>query len=109
MRSYLLPAAALSIAMAISTSRAEDFHGIPCEGDDCSRPEAGYRWAQEREITEEAQCQRSPQDFYDGCVSWAREYRSGYGRARSDDVRDASECDGTDAEILGCQDYVEER
>jgi hypothetical protein len=106
---FLLLAAVLSIPLSISDARAQEFHGIPCGGGDCSHHEAGYRWAQEREITREAQCERSPQEFHEGCVAWAREYRSGFERARNDDVRDASECDGTDAENSGCEDYVEER
>ena len=109
MRRFLVLAAALGIAVAISSSRAEDFHGFPCDGDDCSTLEAGYQWAKEQEITAEAECRQGPPPLYNGCIAWAREYRCGYARARHDDVRDESECDGTDAEIVGCQDYVEER
>src|SRR5438309_7973768 len=108
MRPFLVLAAAFGTALVISSSRAEDFHGVPCSGGDCDTIESGYHWAQEREIVAEADCQRTPHPFYSGCVAWAREYRSGLNRARQNDLRDASECDGTDAEILGCQDYVEE-
>ena len=94
--------------MCISDTRAQEFHGVPCRGD-CSGHEAGYAWARQRDITREGQCERtSSESFYEGCIAWAREYRFGYERARSDDVRDSSECDGTDAEMLGCEDYVDD-
>src|SRR4030081_1804002 len=89
------------LALCTCDVSAQEFHGFSCPGD-CGGHEAGYAWAREREVTREAQCQRSSVAFYEGCAAWAREYRSGYDRARTDDVRDASECDGTDAEISGC-------
>jgi hypothetical protein len=74
MRRYLLLTAVLGIALSISDGRAQDFHGIPCEGGDCSSSEAGYRWAQQKDITRETQCQQSPEALYGGCLAWAREH-----------------------------------
>jgi hypothetical protein len=92
--------------LCASDTRAQEFHGVPCRGD-CSGH--GYAWARQRDITREAQCERASEDFYEGCIAWSREYRFGYESARRDEVRDSSDCGGTVAEILGCEDYVEER
>ncbi len=61
MRPYLLTTAVLGIvAMALSATRAEEIHGITCDGDECIALESGYQWALEQEVTAETECRRSP-------------------------------------------------
>ena len=53
-------------------SHAEDFHGYPCtEG--CSGHEAGYKWAEENDITDPDDCKGDSKSFIEGCQAWAEE------------------------------------
>jgi hypothetical protein len=52
--------------------------GLTFRGDDCtvdcSGHEAGYRWAEEHDITDEEMCGGNSESFIEGCQAYAREH-----------------------------------
>jgi len=50
----------------------QTFHGYPCTVD-CSGHEAGYEWAEEKEITDPDDCGGNSQSFIEGYQSYAEE------------------------------------
>lgn len=65
------------------------FHGDECT-DDCSGHEAGYEWAERRDITDPDDCGGNSQSFVEGCRSWAEEQDD---QGDSDVLDDEVECD----------------
>lgn len=43
---------------------------------DCSGHEAGYKWADENEITDPADCEGNSQSFIEGCEAYAEAYQA---------------------------------
>lgn len=52
----------------------EDIHGSADCTEDCSGHEAGYKWAQEHDITDESECGGNSQSFIEGCEAYARDH-----------------------------------
>src|ERR1700674_5874785 len=50
----------------------EYFHGYPCTVD-CSGHEAGYQWASDRGIVDEADCTGNSDSFIEGCKAYVEE------------------------------------
>jgi hypothetical protein len=51
---------------------ARNFHGYPCTRD-CSGHEAGYAWAQHKDIRDPSFCSGKSNSFIEGCQSAAEE------------------------------------
>jgi hypothetical protein len=75
MRTYMvLFVVVLSLAMG-ATARAQGrtYGGFECT-DDCSGHAAGYKWANEHNIEDEANCPESnSQSFHEGCIAYTQE------------------------------------
>lgn len=54
------------------SDQAETFHGHGCT-DDCSGHEAGYKWAEEKGITDPDDCGGKSRSFIEGCHAWAED------------------------------------
>ena len=65
-------------------SAQEDFYGYPCT-QDCSGHEAGYNWADEHGVTDEADCNGSSSSFNEGCQAYVEENAGSSDEERSDD------------------------
>lgn len=52
----------------------EEFHGYPCIGD-CSGHEAGYQWAEEKDINDPDNCGGNSDSFVEGCKIYAEEHQ----------------------------------
>lgn len=48
------------------------FHGYECT-DDCSGHEAGYEWAEDNDIADEADCDGNSNSFNEGCQAYVEE------------------------------------
>jgi hypothetical protein len=48
------------------------FHGRACLGD-CSGHEAGYQWAEDRDIDDVDDCTGYSQSFIEGCIAYVEE------------------------------------
>jgi hypothetical protein len=54
-------------------AEARTFGGYQCP-DDCSEHEAGYRWADERDIISTDECPKAKSEpFYQGCIAFVRD------------------------------------
>jgi len=60
-------------AYETDSSRSLQFHGQSCTVD-CSGHEAGYRWAEDHDITDPEDCGGNSQSFIKRCQSYAREH-----------------------------------
>jgi len=49
-----------------------DFKGYPCTID-CSGHEAGYKWAEEKDIDDPDDCGGNSESFIEGCQAYAKE------------------------------------
>lgn len=56
----------------VPTSPPLTFYGDPCTID-CSGHEAGYAWAEDKEIEDPDDCDGNSQSFIEGCESYAEE------------------------------------
>jgi len=63
-----------ALALNVNTqSLAATFGGYDCT-DDCSGHAAGYKWAEEHNITEEQYCpEGDSQSFHEGCIVYTRD------------------------------------
>ena len=62
-----------NLVLAISfPALAQTFHGYPCT-QDCSGHEAGYRWAERKDITSEFDCGSDSNSFKEGCRAYVEE------------------------------------
>jgi hypothetical protein len=61
-----------SLALVCSHASAGDFKGYPCT-EDCSGHEAGYEWAERKDIDEESDCSGNSQSFIEGCQAYVEE------------------------------------
>jgi len=57
------------------TSYQDNFGNLDCT-QDCSGHDAGYEWAQDNEIEDEADCGGNSWSFEDGCRAYAEELES---------------------------------
>ena len=75
MRAYLI-GCTLFFAFAVGEAApAEDrtYGGFECT-DDCSGHAAGYKWAKERDIDDEANCPKgNSQSFQEGCIAYTED------------------------------------
>jgi hypothetical protein len=55
--------------------------------DDCSGHEAGYKWAEDKEITDPDDCGGDSNSFREGCVAYAEAYQQAKEEA-ADEARD---------------------
>lgn len=55
-----------------SDGNADTFRGYDCT-DDCSGHEAGYKWAEENDITDEYDCDGNSNSFNEGCQAYIEE------------------------------------
>lgn len=55
-----------------SSSSDSEFHGYDCT-QDCSGHEAGYRWAEEHDLTDEDDCDGKSESFIEGCKAYVQE------------------------------------
>lgn len=60
------------------------FRGYECQGD-CEGHEAGFQWAEENDIRDEAECGGNSESFREGCVAWTED------NAPAEDPYDQSE------------------
>lgn len=65
-------AIALALSLLASTSSAREFNGYPCTHD-CSGHEAGYDWAQRKDVTDPDSCRGTSNSFIEGCRAAAEE------------------------------------
>jgi len=68
----------------VATLPDNTFHGYDCAVD-CSGHEAGYRWAEEHNITDEEDCGGNSQSFIEGCKAYAEEQSGDDNSDRSSD------------------------
>jgi hypothetical protein len=65
-------------ALLVTEAAARTFGGYECTVD-CSGHKAGYEWAEEKGITDEAECEqildKSPNrtSFYEGCMAYVED------------------------------------
>jgi len=57
---------------AHGVSPARSFHGDPCT-EDCSGHQAGYDWAEQKDIDDEDDCDTPSESFNEGCKSYVEE------------------------------------
>lgn len=53
-------------------SGGSTFNGYDCT-DDCSGHEAGYEWAEDKDIYDESDCGGNSNSFIEGCLSYVEE------------------------------------
>lgn len=53
--------------------------------DDCSGHDAGYRWAEENEVTDASDCSGNSQSFVEGCEAYAEAYEEAKQEALDDE------------------------
>lgn len=56
----------ICVSLSINTAFAGTYEGYECT-EDCSGHRAGYEWAQENDINEEADCVGKSYSFEEGC------------------------------------------
>lgn len=63
--------AAVLLVLIVSSANASagTFGGYECT-DDCSGHQAGYEWAEQNDINDEAACDTPAQSFNEGCQSY---------------------------------------
>lgn len=61
-----------SILKSLNKQAALQFHGYGCTND-CSGHQAGYRWAERKNIEEEDDCTGKSQSFIEGCMAYVEE------------------------------------
>lgn len=74
---------AAAAAMA-GTTYADQGRPYGCT-DDCSGHDAGYEWAEEREITDPDDCGGNSQSFIEGCEAYAEAYQEEHSEASEDE------------------------
>lgn len=82
----------LLVVIALSTNvRAEDyFNGYPCI-EDCSGHEAGYKWAEQKDISDPDGCGGNSQSFIEGCRSYVEQQASDQQEDNEDSDTDNSD------------------
>ena len=82
----------LALSALPATSASQDFYGYPCT-QDCSGHEAGYAWAERKDITDPDDCGGNSQSFIEGCRAYAEEQQDE--QADDDcDEDDPEDCEG---------------
>lgn len=74
MQTWKLISAIATLTFAIS-AQANSFGGYQCIGD-CSGHQAGFDWAEQNQIDDEASCSTSSNSFNEGCVSFVQDTAS---------------------------------
>jgi hypothetical protein len=69
-------------ASADSDTPYQDAHGDEGCTEDCSGHDAGYRWARDNNITDEADCTGDSDSFIEGCEAYVQDHE---GEDHSDD------------------------
>lgn len=64
--------AATLLLSAPTLALCQDFHGYPCT-EDCTGHKAGYEWAEDRGISDPADCGGNSKSFIEGCRAYAEE------------------------------------
>jgi hypothetical protein len=62
-------------AASSAKDTTHEFHGYECT-QDCSGHDAGYKWAEERDIDDEADCGGNSESFIEGCKAYVQEHDS---------------------------------
>ena len=66
---------------------AQDFHGYPCTVD-CSGHEAGYDWAEKKDIDSTFDCSGNSNSFNEGCEAYVEEQEQ---KQKEEEVRRAED------------------
>jgi len=53
----------------------EDIHGSAACTEDCSGHEAGYKWAEDHDVTDESECGGDSESFIEGCEAYAQDHQ----------------------------------
>jgi hypothetical protein len=90
MRASRIATAVLSFAVAVlaCTASAATFGGYQCT-EDCSGHAAGYRWAEEKDVDDPADCPTGHgNSFHEGCLAYSEDPSRG-----ADEDDDGNEID----------------
>ena len=77
----------LALALFIQPSIAQDFCGYPCTVD-CSGHEAGYDWAEKKDIDSTFDCNGNSNSFNEGCEAYVEEQEH---KQKEEEVRRAED------------------
>lgn len=77
----MIKALAIALMANVAVVNAATFDGYQCT-DDCSGHQAGYDWAQEKDIDDISSCTTASQSFNEGCESFVN---GGAGSITADD------------------------
>src|SRR6266566_5573379 len=76
MRACILISALITLALALTApavAQYRTFGGFDCTVD-CSGHSAGYKWAEKKDITDEADCPYgNSQSFHEGCIAYTQD------------------------------------
>lgn len=76
MRYAILLLAAASVAWTTSAFAQQTFGGNDCT-EDCSGHKAGYKWAEDNDISDPADCNGNSQSFSEGCETYTEDQQRG--------------------------------
>lgn len=73
--------------------------------------DAGYEWAEENDIDDEANCDGKSESFNEGCIQFVEEnysYDAGHDWAEENNIIDKADCEKSGDYYEGCESYVDE-
>jgi hypothetical protein len=79
--------ALLVTILRITTANAATFYGNTCLGD-CSGHQAGYDWAEQHDVEDEASCSTPSASFHQGCESYVEESAASVSDEENDEEED---------------------